>query len=116
MPGLRKPGDIRVGVIGYGTTFNMACSHLDQMKLAGMTPVAVVEQDPKRLEAAANDFVDIETYPSVSAMLKRSSVNLVTVITPPTTRTRRWLCGVCGPGSMSSAKNRLPSPRPSATG
>ncbi|MEK6793607.1 MAG: Gfo/Idh/MocA family oxidoreductase [Spirochaetota bacterium] len=78
----RKPSDIKVGVIGYGGAFNMGKAHLNQMKAAGMTPWAVTELDPARLAEAAKDFPGIETYDSVEAMLARSPVNLVVIITP----------------------------------
>ena len=42
----------------------------------------MAEIDPERLEVATQDFPGIETYNSVSAMLKKSDVNLVTIITP----------------------------------
>ncbi|MBW8782086.1 MAG: Gfo/Idh/MocA family oxidoreductase [Verrucomicrobia bacterium] len=76
---------IKVGVVGYGGAFNMGRQHLQQMKDAGMTPVAVAEIDPARLAAAAQDFPGIETYATVAEMLGRSSVDLVTVITPHNT-------------------------------
>ena len=33
-------GAIKVGVVGYGGAFNMGRAHLNEMKRAGMTPVA----------------------------------------------------------------------------
>jgi predicted dehydrogenase len=85
MKTFKKAADIKVGVVGYGGAFNMGRAHLNEMKKAGMTPVAVAEIDPKRLEVATQDFPGIETYASVDAMLKKSSVNLVTLITPHNT-------------------------------
>jgi len=84
----RRPRDIKVGVIGYGGAFNMGRWHLQEMKRAGMTPTAVVEIDPARLKAAKADFPGIETYPSASAMLKDSQVNLAVLITPHNTHAR----------------------------
>lgn len=80
-----KASDITVGVIGYGGAFNMGKHHLNEMKRAGMTPLAVTELDPARLEVAKADFPGIETYRSVADMLKQSDVNLVTIITPHNT-------------------------------
>jgi predicted dehydrogenase len=80
-----KAADIKVGVVGYGCTCNMGQAHLNEMKRAGMTPTAVVEIDPKRLKVAAQDFPGIETYSSVEAMLRKSAVNVVTLITPHNT-------------------------------
>jgi len=50
-----------------------------------MTPFAVAEIDPARCKAAGDDSKGIETYPSVEAMIKRSAVDLVTIITPHNT-------------------------------
>ncbi len=83
-----KPSEIRVGVIGYGGAFNMGRSHLEEMRAAGMTPAAVAEVDPARLTTARADFPGIETYPSVGAMLKKSDVDLVTIITPHNTHAK----------------------------
>ncbi|TAG32418.1 MAG: gfo/Idh/MocA family oxidoreductase [Verrucomicrobia bacterium] len=80
-----NPAAITVGVVGYGGAFNMGRQHLNEMKAAGMTPVAVVELDPKRLEVARADFPGIETYGTVDEMLAKSKVELVTVITPHNT-------------------------------
>lgn len=74
--------DIKVGTIGYGGAFNMGKQHLEQAKLAGMTPFAVCDTDPKRLEVAKADFPGIETYTSLDEMLAKSAVNLVVHITP----------------------------------
>ena len=46
----KQPGDIKVGVVGYGASFNMGRGHLNEMKKAGMTPVAVADIDASRLE------------------------------------------------------------------
>jgi scyllo-inositol 2-dehydrogenase (NADP+) len=79
---------ISVGVIGYGGAFNMGKAHLDEMRDAGMTPTAVAEIDPARLEAARSDFPGIETYTSVAAMLRKSAVQLLAIITPHNTHAR----------------------------
>ncbi len=78
----KKASEIKVGVVGYGGAFNMGKSHLDQMKMAGMTPCAVCEIDKSRLEVASRDFPGIETYTSLTTMLKKSDVNLIVIITP----------------------------------
>jgi predicted dehydrogenase len=77
----KKPA-IKVGVIGYGASFNMGRHHLREMEHAGMTPTAVCDIDPARLEAASQDFPGIELYGSATEMLKKSEVELVAVITP----------------------------------
>jgi scyllo-inositol 2-dehydrogenase (NADP+) len=80
-----SPDQITVGVVGYGGAFNMGRQHLQQMKAAGMTPVAVAEVDPARLAVASDDFPGIETYATVDEMLAGSAVDLVVLITPHNT-------------------------------
>ena len=80
-----RVSDIKVGVIGYGGSFNMGKIHLSEMKKAGMRPHAVVDITPERLECAKSDFPDIETYRSVSTMLKKSDTDLLAIVTPHNT-------------------------------
>lgn len=80
-----SPKDITVAVVGYGGAFNMGRHHLEEMKKAGMTPLAVVELDPARLAVARTDYPGIETYPTIEAMLATSKSELVTLITPHNT-------------------------------
>ena len=75
-----NPQQIKVGVVGYGGAFNMGKAHLNEMKKAGMTPCAVAEIDATRLAVARQDFPGIETYPSLETMLRKSPVNLITII------------------------------------
>jgi predicted dehydrogenase len=86
-----KPADLKVGVVGYGGAFNMGKVHLNEMQRAGLTPAAVAEIDPARLAVARTDFPGIETYPTLTAMLKKSDVNLVTIITPHNTHAKLGL-------------------------
>jgi len=83
-----KASDIKVGVIGYGGAFNMGSAHLNEMKSAGMTPVAACDVDESRLEVARKDFPGIETYTSVAQMLKKADVNLLAIITPHNTHAK----------------------------
>lgn len=85
MNAFRKPDEIKVGVVGYGGAFNMGRAHFNEMKQAGMTPLAVAELDPARLAVARQEFPGIGTYRTVDEMLKQSAVNLVTLITPHNT-------------------------------
>jgi len=84
----RKASDIKAAAIGYGGTCNMGRLHMNQMRDAGMTPVAVVDVDKERLRLASEDFPGIETYPSVTAMLKKCDVDLAAVITPHNTHAK----------------------------
>ncbi|MBN1437387.1 MAG: Gfo/Idh/MocA family oxidoreductase [Sedimentisphaerales bacterium] len=87
MANFKKAKDIKVGVVGYGGAFNMGKAHLDQMKMAGMTPMAVMDLDAGRLKEAEKDFPGIETYTSLAKMLK-SDVNLIVLITPHNTHAK----------------------------
>ena len=84
----RKAEDIKVGVIGYGGAFDMGRLHLHEMQKAGMTPIAVADIDKKRLKTAEEEFPGIKTYSSVTSMLKKSDVNLITIITPHNTHAK----------------------------
>ena len=88
MKRFKKAEDIRVGVIGYGGAFNMGKHHLSAMESAGMTPIAVSDVDAERLEAAKADYPGIETFQSVTTMLNKCDVNLVTIITPHNTHAK----------------------------
>jgi predicted dehydrogenase len=57
----KKPSDIRVRVIGYGSAFHMGREHLKEMRAAGMTPAAVAELDTERLAVATMDYPAIAT-------------------------------------------------------
>jgi predicted dehydrogenase len=83
--------NLRVGVVGYGGAFNMGKAHLNEMQKAGMIPTAVAELDEARLEVAAKDFPGIQTYRSLTAMLKKSGIQLVTIITPHNTHAKLGL-------------------------
>ena len=53
-----------------------------------MTPVAVCEVDAERLKVAETDFPGIQTYSTVAEMLRKSDVNLITIITPHNTHAK----------------------------
>ena len=88
MARFKKAADIKVGVIGYGASFNMGRNHLNEMAKAGMTPTAMADIDPERLKVAAADFPGIETYGSAAAMLRKSDVHLLAIITPHNTHAK----------------------------
>ncbi len=88
MAKFKKASDIKVGCIGYGGAFNMGKAHLNEMAKAGMTPTAVAEIDSARLAVAATEFPGIETYTDVAAMLRKSAVNLLAIITPHDTHAK----------------------------
>jgi len=91
--------DIRCAVIGYGGAFNMGKYHLDRMREAGMTPVAVAEIDPARLAVAEKDFPGIQTFATTAAMLAGAKPDLVAIITPHNTHAELSLqCLAAGAG------------------
>lgn len=78
----KKPGDIKVAVVGYGGAFDISKYHMNDMVKAGMTMTAVVDPDKSRLKVAENEWPGIETYTSVTQMLKKSEANLAVIVTP----------------------------------
>ena len=88
MKRFEKARDIRVGVVGYGGAFHMGRHHIQEMQAAGMTPAAVTDIDAERLAVAQADFPGIQTYTSTREMLKKSDVDLVTLITPHNTHAK----------------------------
>jgi len=83
MKKFKKAKDIKVAVIGYGKY--MGPEHIKLIQEAGMEPVVVVDPDRARLKAAKEDFSKLETYPSLTAMLKRAKVDLAIIVTPHNT-------------------------------
>lgn len=81
----KNASQLKAAVVGYGGAFNMGRQHLNEMKKAGMVPTAVAEIDKSRLEVAKKDFPGIETYTTVDEMLKKSSANVIVIITPHNT-------------------------------
>jgi len=73
---------LRGAVIGYGGQFSMGRGHLTGMREAGITPAAVCDIDPLRLDAALLDFPGIAVFPDADALLRDGDVNLITLVTP----------------------------------
>ena len=88
MPFFRRRSDIRGGVIGYGGAFGMGHHHVQQMRGAGIEPIAVADTDPERLSMAERVIPEIERYSSVADMLRRSEANLVVIVTPHNTHAK----------------------------
>ena len=88
MPRYASADQIKVGVVGYSGAFSMGRAHLNEMAKAGMVPVAVVELSSELRKQAKKDFPSITTYPNVGAMLNKSSVDLVAIITPHNTHAK----------------------------
>ncbi len=79
------PEEIKVGTVGYGPSFNIARHHLNEMKRAGMVPVAVADIDPAQLPRAEADFPGIRTFASATEMLSACEVDLLAICTPHNT-------------------------------
>ena len=60
MKRFKRAKDIQVGVIGYGPAFHMGKAHLNEMKNAGMTPVAACDVDPERLRAMRSSTPSVD--------------------------------------------------------
>ncbi len=84
----KKAQDIKLGVIGYGGSFNMGKIHLEAAMAAGMTPAAVCDLDPARAKEAEKHFPGISTYTDPAKMLKEADVELVIIITPHNTHAK----------------------------
>ena len=80
--GLMERPPLKVGVIGYGGTFNMGHTHLKEMQNAGLIPVAACDLDATRMALAAKDFPGIHTFTNHRDMLKNSDAELLAVILP----------------------------------
>jgi scyllo-inositol 2-dehydrogenase (NADP+) len=77
--------DIRVGIIGFG---GMARWHIMGLKKAGLTLAAVTDVVSAHLDEAKKECPGIETYSTLSAMLKKGDVDVVLLITPHDTHAR----------------------------
>ncbi len=75
--------EIKCGVVGYGGAFGMGKGHLEAMRRdAGFLPWAVCDVDEERLDVARKDFPRIEAYTDVDEMLRRSEVELLSLVLP----------------------------------
>jgi predicted dehydrogenase len=80
---MAKKRQIRVGVVGYGPAFGMGRHHLQAMRNdAGLVPAAVCDVNEVRLAVARQEFPGIETYNDLDAMLRKSDVELLTIVLP----------------------------------
>ena len=74
---------IRCAVVGYGAAHVFGRAH---GRWIDATPdlqwVAVCDKDPERLKQAGDELPQLETYPSVTDMLARADIDLVSVVTP----------------------------------
>ena len=80
--GMMEKPPLKVGVIGYGGTFNMGLQHLKEMQDAGFIAAAACDVDPARADVAAKDFPGIHTFTDYRQMLQKTDAELFTVILP----------------------------------
>jgi predicted dehydrogenase len=74
---------IKGAVIGYGAAFNMGKHHANAMKgTRKIELVAVCDVDPKRTQAAKQDFPGINTYNDLDEMLVKEEFDLIAVVLP----------------------------------
>ncbi len=74
---------VRAAIIGYGGAFNMGSHHTREMHATGrMKLVAACDTDPKRTEAAKEDWPGIETYNDAADLLAKCDFDLAIVILP----------------------------------
>lgn len=77
---------IRAGIIGYGPAFNMGKAHMEYIsQTEGLEAAAVCDLDPKRTEAAKQDFPGIQTYNDIGEMLREADIDLAVIVTPHNT-------------------------------
>jgi len=88
MARFKRAADIHGAVIGYGGSFDMGTWHFRLMRRAGIRPIAVVDSDPQRRAMAQEQHPGLEIYASASELLRRSSANLVAILTPHHTHAR----------------------------
>ena len=74
---------VKCAVIGYGAAHNLGRAH---GRWINATPwvewVAVCDKDPQRLEIAKNEFPHLSDYASVTDLLEKADIDMVSVITP----------------------------------
>jgi scyllo-inositol 2-dehydrogenase (NADP+) len=77
-----RPGDIRVGIIGYGLAGSIFHAPL-VASTSGLAVAAIVTGNPERRERAAREHPAAAIYPTADAMLERAAdLDLAVVATP----------------------------------
>jgi scyllo-inositol 2-dehydrogenase (NADP+) len=82
----KKKKVLTFAVCGYGGMFNMGHDHArDLHKTKRAKLVAVCDPDKARQKAAEEDFPGIQTFGSLTQLLKKSDAELIILITPHNT-------------------------------
>ncbi len=83
MAGRKLDAPLRCAVVGYGAAHVFGRAHGRWIDAApGLEWVAVCDRDEERLTAAREEFPQLETYQSVTDMLRHADIDLVSVVTP----------------------------------
>jgi len=78
-----QPGPVRVGLVGYGGSFNMGRVHADSIRpVKGLELTAVCDVDPGRIEVAAQEQPGIKTFTDVGKMAASGEVDVAVIVTP----------------------------------
>lgn len=74
---------VRCAVVGYGAAHIFGRAHGRWIAATpGLEWVAVCDRDPERLKAAQAEFPHLEVYASVTEMLAKARVDMVSIVTP----------------------------------
>jgi scyllo-inositol 2-dehydrogenase (NADP+) len=83
-PRLKAP--VRCAVVGYGGAFNMGHAHANWLnELPGFELKAIMDIDPTRKAAANENFPQATFYSSLTRMLNKEPLGLISVVTPHNT-------------------------------
>ncbi len=79
----RLEAPVRCAVIGYGAAHIFGRAHGRWIDATpGLEWVAVCDVDPERLRVATDEFPHLETYPSITDLLEKAEIDMVSVVTP----------------------------------
>ncbi|MBM4047908.1 MAG: Gfo/Idh/MocA family oxidoreductase [Planctomycetes bacterium] len=81
MKKLKAP--VKCAVVGYGAAHIFGRAHGRWIDATGdLKWVAVCDKDTERLKAAKDEFPHLQTYASVTEMLAKADIDMVSVVTP----------------------------------
>ena len=74
---------VKCAVIGYGPAHNFGRAHGRWIAATpGLEWTAVCDADPQRLAAARTEFPRLNTYASVTELLDKADIDMVSIVTP----------------------------------
>jgi predicted dehydrogenase len=83
-------GALGVGILGYAPSVG-PLHGIGTKNTTGLSLQAVCDSNPERLQAARQDFSDVQTYDSAEKLVNDPDVDLVIVATPPNSHARLCL-------------------------